>query len=55
MAEVFEYFYPVQDTSCPGPLYPPGKHSHDNKDSIDINLSDILTEFLVNGMETDYR
>ena len=36
MAEVFEYFYPVQDTSCPGPIYPPGKHSHDNKDSIDI-------------------
>jgi murein DD-endopeptidase MepM/ murein hydrolase activator NlpD len=36
MAEVFEYFYPVQDTSCSGPIYPPGKHSHDNKDSIDI-------------------
>ena len=26
-----------------------------NKDSIDINLSDILAEFLVNGMKTDYR
>lgn len=36
MAEVFEYFYPVQDTSCSGPTYPPGKHSHDGKDSIDI-------------------
>lgn len=36
MAEVFEYFYPVQDTSCPGPIYPPRRHSHDNKDSIDI-------------------
>lgn len=36
MASVFEYFYPIQDISCPGPAIIPGKH-WDGKDSLDLS------------------